>query len=635
TSYFWDFGDGGSSDVPDPQYIYVDAGIYTATLTVTDKDGNSSTSELEIDAIDGSAPLVCEDQLINDSAGMVLPSGTMVGGPDSVLGSSSVTNGSDCALEISNVDGGQPWGRYRVSLDLDVLGIDAGDELSVSLDAEGSTGVPRIEVSQDNRTNSSLLSHTYGSGWNSYSGTFTVPANLTTLDIWLFTNYASQNPGTVYYDNLSIVNLSKAETDSPPLSEATVSTLQGPSPLTVDFNGSSSSDDNGIVSYEWNFGDGDTGSGVQLSHVYISSGTYNAVLTVTDSSGQTATDTVEITVEPSADSPISISSGSPLSGEIPLSVYFTGSDSSDDVGVVTYSWDFGDGGSSDVPDPQYDYVNAGIYTATLTVTDEDGNSSVSSLEVEAIDGSVPPVCEDRLTNDVPGITLSSGSVQGGADNFSGTSNTTNGSDCAFGISNVDNGEPWGRYQVSLDLEALGIDVGDELSVSLDAEGSTGIPRIEVNRNNQANTALLSHTFGSGWNGYSGTFTVPANLTTLDIWLFTNYASQNPGTVYYDNFKIEKINTTTAKSVVASKPNSFDLYPNPSFDIVTLNNLEEIQIKEIYIYDITGRLIKNIKPKIAQADLNVTIDLYDFTEGYYILTILDVNGERYQKELLIK
>ncbi|MDF4222865.1 T9SS type A sorting domain-containing protein, partial [Maribacter sp. M208] len=121
----------------------------------------------------------------------------------------------------------------------------------------------------------------------------------------------------------------------------------------------------------------------------------------------------------------------------------------------------------------------------------------------------------------------------------------------------------------------------------------------------------------------------------DIWLFTNYASQNPGTVYYDNFTIEKINTTTAKSVVASKPNSFDLYPNPSFDIVTLNNLEEIQIKEIYIYDITGRLIKNIKPKIAQTDLNVTIDLYDFTEGYYILTILDVNGERYQKELLIK
>ena len=67
----------------------------------------------------------------------------------------------------------------------------------------------------------------------------------------------------------------------------------------------------------------------------------------------------------------------------------------------------------------------------------------------------------------------------------------------------------------------------------------------------------------------------------------------------------------------------------------MNNLDEVQIKEIYIYDISGRLIKNIKPKISQADLNVTIDLYDFTEGYYIINILDVNGERYQKELLIK
>ncbi len=431
------------------------------------------------------------------------------------------------------------------------------------------------------------------------------------------------------------MNLSKTETDSPPLSQATASTLQGPSPLTVDFNGSSSSDDNGIVSYEWDFGDGDTGSGVQLSHVYTSSGTYNAVLTVTDSSGQTATDTLEITVEPSLGSPVSISSGSPLSGEIPLMVDFIGSDSTDDVGITSYFWDFGDGGSSDFPDPVYDYVNAGIYTATLTVTDEDGNSSVSSLEVEAIDGSVPPVCEDHLINDSAGIVLPSGTMVGGPDTVSGTSDVTNGSECALEISNVDGGQPWGRYRVSLDLDVLGIDAGDELSVSLDAEGSTGIPRIEVNRNNQANTALLSHTFGSGWSTYSGTFVVPANLTTLDIWLFTNYASQNPGTVYYDNFKIERINTTTAKCVVSSKPNSFDLYPNPSFDIVTLNNLEEIQIKEIYIYDITGRLIKNIKPKIAQADLNVTIDLYDFTEGYYILTILDVHGERYQKELLIK
>ncbi|WP_282050210.1 T9SS type A sorting domain-containing protein [Maribacter aquivivus] len=224
---------------------------------------------------------------------------------------------------------------------------------------------------------------------------------------------------------------------------------------------------------------------------------------------------------------------------------------------------------------------------------------------------------------------------GGPDTVLGTSIVTNGSDCALEISNIDNGQPWGRYRVSLDLDALGIDAGDELSLSLDAEGSTGVPRIEVNQNNGANTALLSHTYGSGWTSYSGTFIVPSNLTTLDIWLFTNYASQNSGTVYYDNLKLEKMNSNTSKSLVNTKSMSFDLYPNPSFDIVTLNNKDKIQIKEIQFYDITGRLIRTVLPDVMQSSVDMTIDLYDFTEGFYILNILDVDGNRYQKELLIK
>ncbi|MDP5060717.1 MAG: PKD domain-containing protein [Maribacter sp.] len=634
-SYAWDFGDGGTSAVPDPQYDYINAGNYTVTLTVTDDDGNSSVSTLDIEAIDGNVPLVCADQLTNDSAAITLPSGTLVGGSDTVVGTSTVTNGSECALEISNIDNGQPWGRYRVSLDLNGLGIDAGDELSISLDAEGSTGVPRIEINQDNRANSALLSHTYGSGWNTYSGTITVPANLTTLDIWLFTNYASQSPGTVYYDNLSIINLSDVVTNSAPISRPMASSITGPLPLTVDFNGGDSTDDTGIVSYSWDFGDGTTGTGIQPTHIYTSVGTFSAELTVTDDDGLMATEEIIITVEPITGSPVSLSSGTPLIGTIPLSVDFTGSGSSDDVGIISYAWDFGDGGTSAVPDPQYDYINAGNYTVTLTVTDDDGNSSVSTLDIEAIDGNVPLVCADQLTNDSAAITLPSGTLVGGSDTVVGTSTVTNGSECALEISNIDNGQPWGRYRVSLDLNGLGIDAGDELSISLDAEGSTGVPRIEINQDNRANSALLSHTYGSGWNTYSGTFTVPANLTTLDIWLFTNYASQNAGTVYYDNLRLEKINSATSKTLINTKSISFDLYPNPSFDIVTLNNKDEIQIKEIQFYDITGRLIRTVLPDGLQPSVNIIIDLYDFTEGFYIVNILDINGNRYQKELLIK
>ncbi|NIM10883.1 MAG: PKD domain-containing protein [Candidatus Aminicenantes bacterium] len=65
----------------------------------------------------------------------------------------------------------------------------------------------------------------------------------------------------------------------------------------VTFDGSGSYAKKGtIVSYEWNFGDGNTASGMIVTHAYTSEGTYSAVLTVTDSNGGTDDDTAVITV---------------------------------------------------------------------------------------------------------------------------------------------------------------------------------------------------------------------------------------------------------------------------------------------------------------------------------------------------
>ncbi|MEM2994663.1 MAG: PKD domain-containing protein [Candidatus Bathyarchaeia archaeon] len=65
---------------------------------------------------------------------------------------------------------------------------------------------------------------------------------------------------------------------------------------TVTFNASASTDNFGIVSYEWDFGDGTTGIGVTVNNTYTSPGTYNVTLTVKDSAGSIATDTVEVMV---------------------------------------------------------------------------------------------------------------------------------------------------------------------------------------------------------------------------------------------------------------------------------------------------------------------------------------------------
>jgi serine protease len=65
----------------------------------------------------------------------------------------------------------------------------------------------------------------------------------------------------------------------------------------VTFNGSGSSDPDGnIVSYDWNFGDGTSGSGLTASHAYSGAGTYTVTLTVTDNGELTDQDTAIVTI---------------------------------------------------------------------------------------------------------------------------------------------------------------------------------------------------------------------------------------------------------------------------------------------------------------------------------------------------
>lgn len=83
-----------------------------------------------------------------------------------------------------------------------------------------------------------------------------------------------------------------------PVASFTASRTSGEAPLEISFNAFNSHDPDGnIISYEWNFGDGNTGSGETASHTYSTQGVYTATLTVTDDDGASDQDTAAITVE--------------------------------------------------------------------------------------------------------------------------------------------------------------------------------------------------------------------------------------------------------------------------------------------------------------------------------------------------
>ena len=76
-----------------------------------------------------------------------------------------------------------------------------------------------------------------------------------------------------------------------------------------------------------------------------------------------------------------MATATPLSGSFPLTVSFTGSGSTDDIGISTFNWDFGDGGASSIVDTDHTYTSAGLFTASLTVEDTDGQRSTSTVTI--------------------------------------------------------------------------------------------------------------------------------------------------------------------------------------------------------------------------------------------------------------
>ena len=245
-----------------------------------------------------------------------------------------------------------------------------------------------------------------------------------------------------------------------PVASASASPLSGNAPLQVNFTGSNSTDDDAIASYSWNFKDGSTSNNTNPVHTFNAAGTYAVELTVTDANGLTDKETVDITVSQpvSNEAPVAVATANPQSGVAPLQVNFTGSNSSDDNGIVSYNWDFPDGPSS-ATNTSRTFNTPGVYDITLTVEDAAGLQHSDTVTITVSDpgsgntggGQIPCNVGGGKANETGAKVWCWGGIQ--LPNYS--SKTTTFMDGQLGIDNECN------VQVS--------NVGDELRMYVDPD----------------------------------------------------------------------------------------------------------------------------------------------------------------------
>jgi len=376
----WNFGDGQTSTVASPSHSYGAAGTYTVTLTVTDNQGatNTVSHSVTVTAANQSptaaftsscSNLTCSfTSTSSDPDGSISANSWNFGdGQTSTAASPSHTYGAagtyTVTLTVTDNQGAtnsvshsvtvSPANQSPTAAFSSSCSGDACTFTNTSSDPDGSIASNSWNFGDGQTSTTVSPSHTYTA-----SGTYTV--TLTVTDNQGATNSVSHN-----------VTVNRAPTAA--FSSSCTN-------LSCSFTNTSSDPDGSISTNNWTFGDGQTSTAASPSHIYGAAGTYTVTLTVSDNQGATNSVSHSVTVTapnqpPTANFTFSCSA---------LSCNFTSTSSDPDGSIASYSWTFGDGGTSTAANPSHAYTAAGSYTVSLRVTDNQGAQSTTTSKTVTV-----------------------------------------------------------------------------------------------------------------------------------------------------------------------------------------------------------------------------------------------------------
>ena len=415
TAYAWNFGNSQTATGSTAFTTYSTPGTYTASLQVTDSDGDKDTQTVTITV---NAPVnIAPTAAISTSgtAGIapfaVSLSGSGSSDPDGSIAGYS-WNFGDASPPSTAVSPSKTYntpGTYTVTLTVtdnqgatgtatQVITVSATPNISptASIQTVAVAGTIPLTVTFSGAGSSDPDGTIASYSWNfGNSTTATGPSAqgiFATAGTYTVTLTVTDNQGATGTQQVQIE--ASLDPNIAPSAAFTTSAISGSAPLSVNFDGTSSSDVDGtIATYAWNFGNGQNAAGATASATYTLPGTYTAALTVTDNKGAvgTATRTIVVSRPPNV-SPVADFTTTPASGTAPLLVQLSSSASSDpDGAIVGYAWNFGNSTTSTAPSPSAIYSTAGSFVVTLTITDNDGATAVKSSTVVVSAPNVAPV----------------------------------------------------------------------------------------------------------------------------------------------------------------------------------------------------------------------------------------------------
>lgn len=434
----------------------------------------------------------------------------------------------------------------------------------------------------------------------------------------------------------------------PPVAAFTGSPTSGCAPLTVNFTDQST---NTPTSWSWDFGDGGTSTAQNPSHQYTVGGNYTVTLTATNAAGSDAEVKTNYISVNSGAAPVANFSGTPTSGDAPLSVSFTDLSSGS---PTSWSWTFGDGGTSTAQNPSYVYNNPGTYNVTLNVTNACGSDGETKVAYITVTGSAAwtVITSDNFETGFGSFTdggTDCARYTGGTHSHQGVASINiqdNTTTSLFSSTANHNVSGYNTLEVAFWFKAVSMESGEDFWLQY-FDGSTWQTVADYNSGSQfSNGTFVNSVVTIRRSQYN----FPANAKIR----FRCDASDNNDDVYIDEVVFR--GTTAVLSAPSEEliapmesanpvPREYGLdqnYPNP-FNAGTIIpfSLNQSGDVELVVYDILGRTVRRLAAGFYdQGSHVVAFDGRDehgapLSSGVYLYRLTGPDVSQTRKMVLVK